>query len=97
VLESQVRIQVAAEGYEPTIGYLHSYSDRRPPLVLDLMEPLRPIVDRVVLQFVQSHTFQPADFTIRSDGACRLNPEMARQEARMIFDICPNTQFVCES
>jgi len=23
--------------------------------------------------------FHPADFTIRSDGVCRLNPEMARQ------------------
>ena len=31
-----------------------------------------------VLEFVQAHTFHPADFTIRSDGACRLNPQMAR-------------------
>jgi hypothetical protein len=44
----------------------------------DLMEPQRPIVDRKVLEFVQAKTFHPADFTIRSDGVCRLNPEMAR-------------------
>ena len=43
------------------------------------MEPQRPIVDRKVLEFVQAHTFHPADFTIRSDGVCRLNPEIARQ------------------
>jgi CRISP-associated protein Cas1 len=78
VLESQVRMQIAVEGYDPRIGYLHSYSDDRPALVFDLMEPLRPIVDRKVLEFVQSHTFHPADFMLRSDGVCRLNPEMAR-------------------
>jgi CRISPR/Cas system-associated endonuclease Cas1 len=38
----------------------------RPALVFDLMEPLRPVVK--VLEFVRSHTFHPADFTIRPDG-----------------------------
>jgi hypothetical protein len=26
----------------------------------------------------EGHVFDPADFVIRSDGVCRLNPEMAR-------------------
>jgi hypothetical protein len=30
------------------------------------------------------HTFHAADFVIRTDGVCRLNPEMARQVAGMI-------------
>jgi CRISP-associated protein Cas1 len=46
--------------------------------VFDLMEPDRPVVDRKALQFVNEHVFDPADFVIRSDGVCRLNPEMAR-------------------
>jgi len=79
VLESQVRMQIVADGYDPTIGFLHTYSVDRPALVFDLMEPQRPIVDRKVLEFVQTHTFHPADFTIRSDGVCRLNPEMVRR------------------
>jgi hypothetical protein len=29
-------------------------------------------------EFRQGHVFDPADFVIRSDGVCRLNPEMAR-------------------
>jgi CRISPR/Cas system-associated endonuclease Cas1 len=62
-------------------GYLHTSTPERQALVLDLMEPQRPIVDRAVLEFVQAHTFHPADFTIRSDGACRLNPEMAKRLA----------------
>ena len=80
VLESQVRTQIAAAGYDPTIGLLHVGREGRGrhDFVLDLMEPLRPNVDRKVLEFVQAHTFHPADFTIRSDGACRLNPQMAR-------------------
>jgi CRISP-associated protein Cas1 len=79
VLESQVRMQIVAEGYDPTIGFLHTYNVDRPALVFDLMEPQRPIVDRKILEFAQAHTFHPADFTIRSDGVCRLNPEMARR------------------
>lgn len=72
-------MQIVSERYDPTIGFLHTYSVDRPALVFDLMEPQRPIVYRRVLEFVQVHTFHPADFTIRSDGVCRLNPEMARQ------------------
>jgi len=29
-----------------------------------------------VLEFVKGHVFHPADFIIRLDGACRLNPEL---------------------
>ncbi len=78
IVESQVRIQVIAAGYDPTIGFLHGGRRGRPDFVLDLMEPLRPLVDRKVLEFVQTHMFHPGDFTIRSDGVCRLNPEMAK-------------------
>jgi CRISPR-associated protein Cas1 len=84
VLESQVRMQIITEGYDPTIGFLHTYSIDRPALVFDLMEPQRPIVDRKVLEFVQAHTFHPADFTIRADGVCRLNPEMAKHVVRSV-------------
>jgi CRISPR-associated endonuclease Cas1 len=84
VLEAQVRMQIVAEGYDPNIGYLHTSKPDRPALVFDLMEPLRPIVDRSVLQFVQSHAFHPVDFTIRSDGVCRINPEIARYIAALV-------------
>ena len=46
--------------------------------IFDLMELERPKVDRAVLDFVKGHVFDPADFVIRSDGVCRLNPELAR-------------------
>jgi CRISPR-associated protein Cas1 len=84
ILESQVRIQIIAAGFDPTIGFLHSGRRGRSDFVLDLMEPLRPIVDRRVLEFVQAHAFHPTDFMLRSDGVCRLNPQMARHVVRQI-------------
>jgi CRISPR-associated protein Cas1 len=78
VLESRVRSEIVAHGYDPTIGYLHSFNKDRSALVFDLMEPLRPIADCAVLELVHSNTLEAADFTIRRDGVCRLNSELAK-------------------
>jgi CRISPR/Cas system-associated endonuclease Cas1 len=66
------------------IGYLHSYDKDRAAFVFDLMEPLRPVVDHVVLDFIRTEIFDPADFTIRRDGVCRLNPELTRELVRRL-------------
>jgi len=77
-LESEIRIKAISEGYDPTIGVMHEGSDGSSKFVFDLMEPERPKVDRTVLDFVKDYVFDPADFVIRGDGVCRLNPHMAR-------------------
>jgi CRISPR/Cas system-associated endonuclease Cas1 len=44
------------------------------------MEPLRPVVDSMVLEFVREHTFAPADFELTErGGVCRLHPQMTRR------------------
>jgi CRISPR/Cas system-associated endonuclease Cas1 len=58
---------------------MHEGRDGSAAFIFDLMEPERPMVDRMVLEFIQEHVFDPADFVIRTDGVCRLNPEMARR------------------
>ena len=78
VLESEIRIKAISEGYDPTIGIMHEGCDGSSKFIFDLMEPERPKIDRAALDFVKGHVFDPADFVIRSDGVCRLNPEMAR-------------------
>ncbi len=93
VLESQVRIQIVAAGFDPTIGFLHSGRRRRPDFVLDLMEPQRPVVDRGVLEFVQARTFHRADFTIQSDGVCRLNPDLAKHVASISANTVQSARF----
>jgi CRISP-associated protein Cas1 len=77
-LESEIRIKAISDGFDPTIGVMHEGSDGSSKFIFDLMEPERPKVDRAVLDFVKGHVFDPADFVIRSDGVCRLTPEMAR-------------------
>jgi CRISP-associated protein Cas1 len=77
-LESETRIKAISEGYDPTIGIMHEGSDGSSKFIFDLMEPERPKVDRSVLDFIRGRVFDPADFVIRNDGVCRLNPEMAR-------------------
>jgi CRISPR-associated endonuclease Cas1 len=78
VLQSEIQINAISEGYDPTIGIMHEGSGGSPAFVFDMMEPHRPLVDRRILEFVNERVFHPADFVIRSDGVCRLNPEMAR-------------------
>ena len=56
---------------------LHTSYERQQPLVYDLMEPPRPIVDRAILGIVQSHTFTPGDFTLLDSGVCKVNPQLA--------------------
>lgn len=82
VLLTQMRIKAIAEGYDPMLGILHDQRTKRkemsPSFALDLMEPMRPVVDRVVLKLIAEETFSGADFQLQSDGVCRLNPQLAR-------------------
>jgi len=88
VLEASVRIGAIADGYDPTIGIMHDRTrGARHSFVFDLMEPQRPIADRVVLKFISDETFCGSDFILQRDGVCRLNPEMARSIAYAGGDI----------
>jgi CRISPR-associated protein Cas1 len=78
VLQSEIQINAITEGYDPTIGIMHEARDGSSAFIFDLMEPERPVTDRKVLEFIKGHIFDPADFVIRTDGVCKLNPGMAR-------------------
>jgi CRISPR-associated protein Cas1 len=82
ILESQVRINIEVEGYDQTI--MHKKSGGSSTLIFDLIEPEMSATDRKVLEFVKGHVFDPADFVIRSDAVCRLNPEMARRIVALV-------------
>jgi CRISPR-associated endonuclease Cas1 len=84
MLVSQVRSELVAQGIDPTIGISHGTYQNRIPLVYDLIEPLRPVVDLAVLGFVLARTFAPGDFTINRFGACRINPQLATALARSV-------------
>lgn len=84
IVVSQIRSQIVAAGLDPTIGIIHERKDNPAPLAYDLLEPLRPLVDRAVLEFAIAHTFEPGDFTINKWGGCRLNPQMAKIVANLV-------------
>jgi len=48
VLESQVRIAAAMLGLDTSISYLHAMKHGRSSLIFDLIEPLRPKLERVL-------------------------------------------------
>jgi CRISPR-associated endonuclease Cas1 len=64
VLESQVRIAILAAGLDPFVGYFHGRYRGKQTLVLDLMEPMRPFVDRLVVALALTHTFSSCDVTL---------------------------------
>ena len=88
VLENQVRGQILAVGVDPTIGYMHSTLEKgRPSLVFDLMEPVRPVMDLKILEFVLKHKFTPGDLILNKQGICSLHPQFARYIVKVIQDI----------
>jgi len=93
VLENQVRTQLSTMGVDPTIGYMHSRIENRHALVFDLMEPVRPIMDKRVLEFILERTFSPGDFILNKDGTCRLHPQFARFIVKWVQDI-PETETI---
>jgi CRISPR-associated protein Cas1 len=85
----RTQVELIAEGYDPTIGILHgreSELGRYPAFALDRMEPMRPVVDRAILQLVSATTFTGADFSIQDDGVCRLNPQFARRVVQLAVE-----------
>jgi len=85
VLESQQRLKAVAEGYDPTIGIMHEGGNGASAFIFDIIEPERSKIDRALMNFIRSHTFHPADFTLRCDGVVRLNPQLARAVAAMAY------------
>lgn len=78
ILENKVRMHLVGAGFEISFGVLHASYEDQQPMVFDMMEPLRPIVDRTVLGLVREHMFLPGDFTLMDSGVCRLNPQLAK-------------------
>ena len=90
-LIAQTQIRLIVEGYDLTIGVMHEKRALRginPRFALDHIEPMRPVVDRAVLQLINIVTFTGAYFSIQHDGACRMNPELARRVAQLASERC---------
>lgn len=72
LLESESRLAAAALGLDPGIGLMHVDTDARDSLACDLMEPIRPLVDAHVLDWITREPIRREWFFEQRDGNCRL-------------------------
>ncbi len=72
VLESETRLAVAALGLDPGLGVLHVDTQARDSLACDVMEPIRPLVDAYLLDWISRGMLKREWFFERQDGNCRL-------------------------
>jgi CRISPR-associated protein Cas1 len=74
----EARLACEAVGLHPALGFVHADEPRRDNLALDLLEPVRPEIDRFVLDLVAERTFSRRDFVERSDGSIRIAPDLVQ-------------------
>jgi CRISPR-associated endonuclease Cas1 len=75
----EARLACLAVGLDPAFGVLHLDAVNRDSLVLDLLEPMRPEVDRFVINLMAESTFTRKDFIERSDGSIRIGPALSQR------------------
>jgi CRISPR-associated protein Cas1 len=76
-LQSCVRRAINMTGLDASLGYLHEDKPATTPLVYDLQEPYRWLVDYTVLRMVLSRTFTWDDFYFSSDDyRLRIKPPL---------------------
>ena len=71
VLTARTHLQLIVDGYDPTLGIMHDKKHIRgtyPGFVLDHIEPMRPVVDRAILETIDSETFAGADYVREPSG-----------------------------
>jgi len=79
LLEAEATLAARVVGLDPGLGVLHADQLNRDSLAADLMEPVRPLVDRYLLRLLEARTFAASDFYETRQGVCRVTPPLARE------------------
>jgi CRISPR-associated endonuclease Cas1 len=87
-------------GLDPGLGVLHTDKSTRAGMVLDLIEPVRPVIDAWVLQLLRERAFTRADFHETRDGVCRLLPPLTHELAATMplwaYTIAPHAEKIVQ-
>jgi CRISPR-associated protein Cas1 len=78
ILESMVRKDINVIGLDPSIGYLHEIAPAKHPLVYDLQELLRYVVDYSVIELLETG-LKKSDFITTENYHIRLKPDTAKK------------------
>ncbi len=79
--EIEARFACVRLGLDPGLGVLHADAAGRDSLALDVLEPIRPVVDRFVLDLIAERMFFKRDFIERSDGHVRVAAPLSHELA----------------
>jgi hypothetical protein len=79
ILEAEARLAAAELGLDPGLGVLHKDTPNRDSLACDLMEPVRPLVDAYVFDWLQRGPLRREWFFEEANGNCRLMGEFASE------------------
>jgi CRISP-associated protein Cas1 len=82
IVKTEAMITLHAHGFDPGLGILHTDKRYRGSLVHDLIEPVRPVVDGMVLELLGQHALERGGVYETREGVCRLGPSMARRQAQ---------------
>jgi CRISPR-associated endonuclease Cas1 len=79
ILESEARLAAAELGLDPGLGVLHKDTPNRDSLACDLMEPVRPLVDAYLFDWMNRGPLRREWFFEQANGNCRLMGPFAAQ------------------
>jgi CRISPR-associated protein Cas1 len=81
ILQTEATIAAQRMGFDPTLGLMHADKRYRPSLASDLMEPVRPVADRIVIDLLQERDLSRGEVVETRQGVCRLGTPLARELA----------------
>jgi CRISPR-associated endonuclease Cas1 len=82
--ESEATLALRAVGLDPGIGIVHADQRARDSLSLDLLEAIRPDIDRFLLTLMRVRTFTARDFHETRRGSVRVLPPLTHQLAQTL-------------
>jgi CRISPR-associated protein Cas1 len=84
MLRNQVETSVLSIGLDPALGIMHRDGYKMPSLVFDLMEPFRPIVDRILIDSLLNGEFPGKILEVSGD--VRLISKSGRKQLILLFN-----------
>ena len=78
ILESEVRKDINAVGLDPAIGFLHELDESKEPLVYDMQELFRWLVDLSVIRLLEEKKLKKSDFIVTENYHIRLKEQTAK-------------------
>lgn len=87
ILETKIKRACIISGIDPDFGIIHADKPHRTSLVFDLMEPNRPMVDKLLLDWFMKTTLNKKDFFETREGVCRLSPSITAQIVPLVNEL----------